>query len=89
MMIAVLALVAALQSQTPAPVVQVTALSPAESTPSPAPAATPAPVEADAMPEVEAEPVAAEPRTRQVCRYVEVPGRRFPARRCRTVPVED
>jgi hypothetical protein len=85
MLIAVLALVVTLQAQTPAPVVQVAALPPAGPTSPPPPEAAP---EA-AAPEFETGPGAEEPRTRQVCRYVEVPGRRFPARRCRTVPVED
>lgn len=85
MLIAVLALVVTLQAQTPAPVVQVAALPPAGPTAPPPPEAAPEAV----APEVEAGPGAEEPRTRQVCRYVEVPGRRFPARRCRTVPVED
>jgi len=84
MLIAVIALVVALQSQTPAPVVQVAALPPAGPATPEAPPAT-----AEPASEPEAEPVAEEPRTRQVCRYVEVPGRRFPARRCRTVQVED
>lgn len=90
MLIAVLALVVALQSQTPAPVVQVAALPPAGPVSPPAPAAAPAeaPVEA-AAPEPEAEPAAEAPRTREVCRYVEAPGRRWPVRRCRTVQVED
>ncbi|GAA0639820.1 hypothetical protein [Brevundimonas lenta] len=100
MLIAVVALIAALQSQTPAPVVQVAAQPPTQpvSLPVPAPpsASVEAATEADAAPESEVEPeaepeagaVAEEPRTRQVCRYVELPARRFPVRRCRTVPVE-
>lgn len=90
MLIAVLALVVALQSQTPAPGVQVAALPPAGPASPPAAEAAPGPAEAgDAdAPDVEAAP-ADEARTREVCRYVEVPGRRFPTRRCRTVAVED
>jgi len=86
MLTAVLALVVLLQSQTPAPVVQAAPAPPAE----PAPVAAPveSPVEATVVPEAEVEPEA-EARTRQVCRYVELPGRRFPVRRCRTVEAED
>ncbi|HEY0926435.1 hypothetical protein [Brevundimonas sp.] len=89
MLIAVLALFAALQSQTPAPVVQVATLNPAPpSAPAAAPAPAPAPAESapEPEPEAEAEPAAEEAPTRQVCRFVEMPGRRFPVRRCRTVP---
>lgn len=90
MMIALLALLAALQSQTPAPVVQVAPPSPAE--PASAPAATPASAPDEVVaeaPEPGAEPVAGQARTRQACRFVEVPGRRFPVRRCRTIQVQD
>ena len=96
MMIALLALVAALQSQTPSPpFVQVAALTPAKPVSAPAPTppapavAVEATAEAEAEPEPEAEPAAEPPRTREVCRYVEVTGRRFPERRCRTVEIED
>jgi hypothetical protein len=41
-----------------------------------------APAEAEPEPEVEA-PLP----TRQVCRYVEVTGQRFPVRTCRTVTI--
>jgi hypothetical protein len=97
MMIALLALIAALQTQAPSPpLVQVAALRPA----TPVPASTSAPpasasavveanVEAEAEPDTEDEAVEAPPRTREVCRYVEVTGRRFPERRCRTVVIED
>jgi hypothetical protein len=51
----------------------------------------PAPPSADV---IEPTPTEAEPefepelQTREVCRYVEVTGQRFPVRRCRTVTVE-
>jgi len=79
-----LALVAALQTQTPTPpeVVRV-ALTPP---PVAAPARPAAPPPAEVEPEVEEMPP---PRTRQVCRYVEVTGQRFPERRCRTVVIDD
>lgn len=92
MWIALLALVAAFQTQTPqTPLVQVAAL-----TPPPRPAAAPAPQPAAAAaeapvaeaPVAEAEPEVEQQKTRQVCRYVEVTGQRFPQRRCRTVPVD-
>lgn len=105
MYIALLALVAALQTQAPAPqVVRVSAVVPARPATAPATPAAPAVavetavdavVEAAAEPEVSpgaevgAEPAAPEPQTRQICRYVEVTGQRFPVRRCRTVVVED
>lgn len=92
MLIAVLALFAALQSQTPAPNVQVAALTPAAPVSAPAPTPAPAPVEAPAeaaAPEPEVEPAVEEPRTREVCRFVELPGRRFPVRRCRTIEIND
>jgi hypothetical protein len=101
MYIALLALVAALQTQAPAPqVVRVSAVAPARPAIAPATPAAPAVavetavdavVEAAAEPEVSpgAEPAAPEPQTRQICRYVEVTGQRFPVRRCRTVVVED
>jgi NAD(P)-dependent dehydrogenase (short-subunit alcohol dehydrogenase family) len=101
MYIALLALVAALQTQAPAPqVVRVSAVAPARPATAPATPAAPAVavetavdavVEAAAEPEVSpgAEPAAPEPQTRQICRYVEVTGQRFPVRRCRTVVVED
>ena len=84
MLFSLLALVAALQTQAPAPqVVRVALNPPPAATPAPAPAAP-----AQAEPEPAAEAVAEEPRTRQVCRYVEVAGQRFPQRRCRTVPID-
>lgn len=92
MLITVLAFLAALQSQTPAPNVQVAALTPPPPASAPTSAPAPAPVEAPAeaaAPEPEAEPVEAAPRTREVCRFVDAPGRRFPIRRCRTIEVDD
>lgn len=83
MLIALLAVVAALQTQTPPPV-PVAAPVPAAPVSVPAPAPTEAPAEVEPEPE----PVVEEPRTREVCRFVDLPGRRFPVRRCRTVPVE-
>ena len=44
---------------------------------------------AEPEPEPESEPEAEAPLpTRQVCRYVEVAGQRFPVRSCRTVVIE-
>jgi hypothetical protein len=57
--------------------------------PAPPPPPTPEP---EPAPVVEEEDAVAEPppvRTRQVCRYVDVSGQRFPVRTCRTVPVDD
>lgn len=84
MLFTLLALVAALQTQTPTPpeVVRV-ALTPQ---PLAAPARPAAPPPAEVEAEVEETPP---PRTRQVCRYVEVTGQRFPERRCRTVVIDD
>lgn len=84
MFFALLALVAALQTQSSTPQVSRVALTP----PRPAAEAPPAATAPTAEPEPEAEP-AAEPRTREVCRYVEVTGQRFPQRRCRTVVIDD
>lgn len=85
MMFALLALVAAIQAK--APDVQPV------SAPAPVPAPATAPV-ATAAPEPVMEEVAVEPEeeeaelpTRQICRYVEVSGSRFPVRRCRTVTI--
>ena len=87
MLTAVLALIVLLQSQTPTPGAQATA-SPAPPVAAPA---TPPPASSEeaAAPEPQSEPVAEEPRTRQVCRFVELPGRRFPVRRCHTVEIQD
>lgn len=85
MLFSLLALVAALQTPAPAPqVVRVALTPPPAATPAPSPAA-PA-VQPESEPAAEAAPE--EPRTRQVCRYVEVTGQRFPQRRCRTVPID-
>ena len=95
MSIVLLALVAALQTQAAPPLIPVVALTPARPAPTstPTPPSTPAPAVAEASAEVEAapeaEPVADQPKTRQSCRFVEVPGRRFPERRCRTVVIAD
>lgn len=80
MLFTLLALVAALQTQTPPEVVRVVLTPPPAAAP-----ATPPPAEVE--PEVEETPPP--PRTRQVCRYVEVTGQRFPERRCRTVVIDD
>ena len=85
MLFSLLALVAALQTQAPAPQVVRVALNPP---PAATPAAPPVAPAAQAEPEPAAEAVAEEPRTRQVCRYVEVTGQRFAQRRCRTVPID-
>lgn len=95
MLIALLTLLAALQTQPsnsvapiPAPIqtAGVPAISPRPFSPPPPVEAAPAPpLPAEvAEPAEEAEP---EPQTRQVCRYVEVSGQRFPVRTCRTVTV--
>lgn len=96
MSILLLALVAALQTQSAQvqsapPLIPVVALTPARPASVPAPAPTPAPAEAAAEvePEPEEEPVVEQPRTREVCRFVERPGWRFPERRCRTVVIQD
>lgn len=94
MSILLLALVAALQTQSTPPVIQVVALTPARPA-STAPAPTPPPVAttvetpAEAEVEAEEEPAVEQPRTREVCRYVERPGWRFAERRCRTVVIDD
>ena len=85
MLFSLLALVAALQTQAPAPqVVRVALTPPPAETPAPPPAAPAAQPE----PEPAVETVPEAPRTRQVCRYVEVTGQRFAQRRCRTVPID-
>lgn len=85
MLFTLLALVAALQTQTPThPEVVRVALTPP---PAVAPARPAAPPLAEVEPEVAAAPPP--PRTRQVCRYVEVTGQRFAQRRCRTVVIDD
>jgi uncharacterized membrane protein len=96
MLFALLSLIAVLQTQSPKPETVQTvsaptvttaptaATAPAAPTPSAAesPAAEAAPAEVEPEPEVEA-PLP----TRQVCRYVEVTGQRFPVRTCRTVTI--
>lgn len=95
MLIALLTLLAALQTQPSRPAAPIpapiqTAAAPAIS---PTPLSPPPPVEAapaQPLPAEVAEPaeeVEPEPQTRQVCRYVEVSGQRFPVRTCRTVTV--
>lgn len=85
MLFTLLALVAALQTQTQTPEPQVVRVA---LTPPPAATATPAPAPAATERLEEAEAVVEEPRTRQVCRYVEVTGQRFAQRRCRTVAID-
>lgn len=80
MLYALFALIAALQTAPP-PVLPPPPPPPVEAPP-PAPPAVPEP---EAEPEEEAPPPV---KTRQVCRYVDVSGQRFPVRTCRTVPVE-
>lgn len=80
MLYALLALIAALQTAPSQPLPPTT---PPPPPPVEAPPPPPAP-EPQAEPEEEAPPV----KTRQVCRYVDVSGQRFPVRTCRTVPVE-
>ncbi|WP_395650413.1 hypothetical protein [Brevundimonas sp.] len=81
MMFALIALVATLQAKGP-DVQPVSAPAPvSQPAPAPAPVVVEEPV---AEPEfVEEAPLP----TRQVCRYVEVSGSRFPVRRCRTVTI--
>ena len=81
MMFALIAMVAALQAKSP-DVQPVSAPAPVSQ---PAPASAPA---AEEEPVVEPEYVEEAPLpTRQVCRYIEVSGSRFPVRRCRTVTI--
>lgn len=69
----------------PAQTVSTPTVSTAPATPSPAvPDAVSSSADTAAI-EPEPEP---ELQTRQVCRYVEVAGQRFPVRRCRTVTIE-
>lgn len=89
MLFALLTLLVAVQTQPPKthePVQPVSAPMAAPAVPAAAP--SPAPVLEIAPPEPEAEPEA-EPElpTRQVCRYVEITGQRFPVRTCRTVTI--
>ena len=84
MMFALIALVAALQAKSP-DVQPVSAPAPvSQPAPASAPAAEEEPV---AEPEYVEEAEEAPLPTRQVCRYVEVSGSRFPVRRCRTVTI--
>jgi len=96
MLFALLTVIAALQTQAGPETVQ-TVSAPTVSTsptaataPAAPPSAAGAPVAeaapAEAQPEPEPEPEAPLP-TRQVCRYVEVTGQRFPVRTCRTVTI--
>jgi hypothetical protein len=94
MMIALLALMAALQTQ-PAkpvaapPIVIVPVSRPAPTPPLPAETPPPAAETADTSVASEEPAYEAEPElpTRQVCRYVQVTGQRFPVRSCRTVTI--
>lgn len=88
MLLALLTVIAALQQQPAAkpPETPVRMASTTTAPPAPAPAPAPVPVEVAPAPEPEPE-VEPETQTREVCRYVEVAGSRFPQRRCRTVVV--
>lgn len=94
MLFALLSLMTVIQTQPLAQVPVPQIATPIVATQPPAPPESPSPtieepvpVEA-ALPEPEPEPEA-EPElpTRQVCRYVEVTGQRFPVRSCRTVTI--
>lgn len=88
MLLALLSFVAVLQTPPPAPPQPAPPPAPPPppaTAPADPPSGEPEPAVRDEAVEEEAPPV----RTRQVCRYVDVPGQRFPSRTCRTVPVDD
>ena len=95
MLFALLSLIAVLQTQSPKPETVQTISAPAVSTAPTAATAPAAPTPPAAESSVAEAPAEAEPEpeveaplpTRQVCRYVEVTGQRFPVRQCRTVTI--
>lgn len=91
MLFALLSLIAVLQTQSPKPETVQTVSAPTVSTApiaATAPAAPTPPAAESSVAEAEPEPEVEAPLpTRQVCRYVEVTGQRFPVRTCRTVTI--
>lgn len=100
MLFALLTVIAALQTQAGPETVQTVSAPTVSTSPTAAtapaaptsaagaPVAEAAPAEAQPEPEPEPEPEVEAPLpTRQVCRYVEVTGQRFPVRTCRTVTI--
>lgn len=89
MLLALLTFVATLQTPLPAPPMPVEPAPPPVTAPAPPPHTPPSNTEPEPEPAVEDDAVDDDPpvRTRQVCRYVDVSGQRFPVRTCRTVPV--
>lgn len=91
MLFALLSLIAVLQTQSPKPETVQSVSAPVVSTAptaATAPAAPTPPAAESSVAEPEPEPEVEAPLpTRQVCRYVEVTGQRFPVRTCRTVTI--